>query len=80
MDKFLIKETEKAIYVEARFENFVLESEKTFKIWIPKSCIEQKDNGINIKSWFLKNKIEELFGYMASSVMFLGLKLQKEAA
>lgn len=78
MEKFIIKETEKAVYVEARFENTVLESEKNFKIWIPKSCIAKDEKGISIKSWFLQKKISELFNSYASYVLFAGLKVQGE--
>lgn len=80
MEKFIVKETEKAICVEARFENTVLESERNFKIWIPKSCLEETDQGTSVKGWFLQSKIKELFGHNANYILFTGLKVQKEVA
>ena len=34
MKNYIVKETEKAVCVEAKFENTVLENEKNIKIWI----------------------------------------------
>lgn len=74
MKNYIVKETEKAVCVEAKFENIVLENEKNIKIWIPKSCIEKINEKVVIKSWFVKNKMRELFDKQASYIIFKGLK------
>ena len=81
LEKFILKETEKAVCVEARFFNYITEKERFYKIWVPKSCIVIDEKGFFIKDWFLRNKIEEIFGSrFAGSTSFEGLKIREEVA
>ena len=61
MKNYIVKETEKAVCVEAKFENTVLENEKNIKIWIPKSCIEKINEKVVINLLLSNNFDSGLF-------------------
>lgn len=69
--EYIIKETEKAIMVKGKFENCVLEKIVTRTFWIPKKCLNEEGN---IKSWFIKSKIDELFYGFSNYIIFNGLE------
>ena len=51
-----IKETEKAIQLEIRFENSAAEKNLSRKVWIPKSQIRDE----KLTSWIFGQKIDEI--------------------
>lgn len=65
------KETEKAYQLKVNYMNKFTGNEKEIAIWVPKSCTEKTDCGIlKIKDWFLKNKENELSGFITPSLVY----------
>lgn len=64
-ENMIVTETEKAYRLKVNYVNLA-GNEKEIEIWVPKSCTEKSDCGIlKIKEWFLKNKQQELHGYIS---------------
>lgn len=57
MDKFIVKETEKAILVKAKIENWIVEREKTILVWLPKSAITIENGQIIIAKWVIERNM-----------------------
>ena len=54
----VLKETEKALHIEATYKHMNSGAEKTWKTWIPKSHARViRDNAVELSSW-LANKID----------------------
>ena len=56
----VVKETEKALQIEATYNHMNSGSERTWKTWVPKShakIVEGRTNAIELSSW-LANKID----------------------
>ena len=54
----VLKETEKALQIEATYKHMNSGAEKTWKTWVPKShAIVIRDNAVELSSW-LANKID----------------------
>lgn len=63
-NNMIAKETEKAFQLKVNYISLAGNA-KEINIWVPKSCTELSECGIlKIKDWFLKNKQQELHGYI----------------